>query len=207
MSEPVVIHTGSNGPDSPVALLLHGRGSNEQDISNLAQHLAPEFSYYAVRGGVTVGPGAYAWFENRGIGRPTPESMRHELDWFRTWLDAEVGLTRKVIPIGFSGGAAFAGGLILDDPKRFAGAAVLYGTLPFEAGVPTTPGHLTGVPIFHAVGQMDTVIPAELLLRSYEYLSGDSGADLTYLATAVGHGIDPNIIPQLVDWMRKIIQN
>ena len=29
-------------------------------------------------------------------------------------------------------------------PDRFAGAAILYGTLPFDAGVPTTPGRLAG---------------------------------------------------------------
>ena len=204
MSEPIVLHAGSTDPNAPVALLLHGRGSNEQDIINLAQHLPAEFSYFAIRGGVTVGPNAYAWFENRGIGRPTPESLRHELDWFRGWLDPLVGFDRPIIPIGFSGGAAFAGGLILDAPERFAGAAVLYGTLPFDAGVPTTPGRLTGVPIFHAVGELDNVIPAELLSATHDYLSGPSDATLTYHSTHVGHMIDPVIIPEITEWMRTV---
>lgn len=45
--------------------------------------------------------------------------------------------------MGFSGGAAFAGGLLLDNPTRYAGAAVLHGTLPFDAGlsVATTRSH------------------------------------------------------------------
>jgi phospholipase/carboxylesterase len=201
MSEPVVLDAGSTDADAPVALLLHGRGSNERDIINLAVHLPAEFSYYAIRGGVSVGPNAYAWFENRGIGRPTPDSLRHELDWFRSWLDPLVGHGRPVIPIGFSGGAAFAGGLILDAPDRFAGGAVLYGTLPFDAGVLTTPGRLEGLPVFHAVGQLDNVIPAELLALSYEYLAGPSGATLTYCSTQVGHMIDPMIIPDFSEWM------
>ena len=202
MSEPVVLHAGSAEVDAPVVLLLHGRGSNEQEILNLAPHLPAEFSYYAIRGGVTVAPNAFAWFENRGIGRPTPESLRHELNWFRNWLDPFVGPERVVIPLGFSGGAAFAGGLLLDAPNRFAGGAVLYGTLPFDAGVPTSIGRLRDLPIFHAVGQLDNVIPAELLSLSYDHLAGPSEAVLTYRSTQVGHMIDPLIRPDLSEWLR-----
>ena len=74
---------------------------------------------------------------------------------------------RPVIVVGFSGGAAFAGGLILDDPARYAGAAILYGTLPFDAGVPTTPGRLTDLPVLVAHGDADVVIPGELLERTW----------------------------------------
>jgi phospholipase/carboxylesterase len=34
---------------------------------------------------------------------------------------------------------------VLDDPGRYAGTAILYGTLPFEAGVPTRPRRSTDV--------------------------------------------------------------
>lgn len=78
---------------------------------------------------------------------------------------------------------------------------MLYGTLPFDVGVPTTPGRLEGLPVFHAVGQLDIVIPAELLALSYEYLAGPSGATLTYRSTQVGHMIDPMIIPDFSEWM------
>ena len=71
----------------------------------------------------------------------------------------------RVVLIGFSGGAAFAGGLILDDPARFDGAAILYGTVPFDAGVPVTAARLSGLPVFVAQGEQDTVIPRDLLDR------------------------------------------
>lgn len=202
MSAPHYLQAGSTVQNAPVVLLLHGRGSNEQDIISLAPLLPAEFSYYSVRGGVTIGPNAFAWFENQGIGRPTPESLRQELNWFRSWLDLSISPERPVVALGFSGGAAFAGGLLLDDSERFAGAAILYGTLPFDAGMPTTVGRLLHVPVFHAVGELDTVIPADLLTRSYEYLVHESEADLTYHKTRVGHMIDPEIVPQLARWLR-----
>jgi phospholipase/carboxylesterase len=106
-----------------------------------------------------------------------------------------------VILIGFSGGAAFAGGLILDDPERFAGAAILYGTLPFDAGVPTSPDLLQGVPMFVAQGDADTVIPAELLDATWRYLGAESGADTTAVRSAGGHSLDAGTAAALAEWV------
>jgi phospholipase/carboxylesterase len=36
------------------------------------------------------------------------------MDWFRAWLDDAAPGDRPVALVGFSGGAAFAGGLVLD---------------------------------------------------------------------------------------------
>ena len=138
---PTVAWHGAADPSAPLVVLLHGRGSKEADIIGLADHLPAGPAYAAVRAPIGEG-GGYAWFANRGIGRPVAESLRETMDWFRAWLDQTASTSRPVVLIGFSGGAAFAGGLVLDDPDRYAGAAVLYGTLPFDAGVPTTPGRL-----------------------------------------------------------------
>ena len=142
-ADPVVAWRGSNDATAPLVVLLHGRGSNETDIMGLADDLPSGARYAAVRAPIAEG-GGYAWFANRGIGRPVTESLRSTMDWFRVWLDNAVSEDRPVVLVGFSGGAAFAGGLLLDDPARYAGAAVLYGTLPFGAGVPTTPSPATG---------------------------------------------------------------
>ena len=94
------------------------------------------------------------------------------MDWFRGWLDDVAPAGRPVLLVGFSGGAAFAGGLVLDDPARYAGAAILYGTLPFDAGSRPTPGRLADLPVFVAQGDADHVIPRELLDRTWAYLLG-----------------------------------
>src|SRR4051794_22961 len=132
---------GATDPTAPLVVLLHGRGSNEADIIGLAAHLPVGPAYAAVRAPIAEG-GGYAWFANRGIGRPVAVSLRETMDWFRGWLDDVAHPNRPVILVGFSGGAAFAGGLILDDPARYAGAAILYGTLPFDAGLATNAGQL-----------------------------------------------------------------
>jgi len=201
-SPPVVVYRGGTDPAMPLVVLLHGRGSNEKDILALAEHLPAGPTYAAVRAPIAEG-GGYAWFANRGIGRPVAESLRSTMDWFRAWLDDVAPPERPVVVVGFSGGAAFAGGLVLDDPARYSGAAVLYGTLPFEAGVPTTPARLAGVPVVVAQGEYDTVIPRELLDRTWHYLLGESGAPTIARRDPVGHGIAAEALATLGGWLQE----
>ncbi|HEX2075863.1 MAG TPA: luciferase family protein [Geodermatophilus sp.] len=201
-AQPVVATAGSTDPQAPLVVLLHGRGATEDGIIGLAGALPAGAAYAAVRAPIAEGPG-FAWFANRGIGRPVAESLRATMDWFRRWLDGVAPAGRPVVLIGFSGGAAFAGGLLLDDPGRYAGGAVLYGTLPFEAGVPTTPGRLAGVPMVVAQGEHDTVIPRELLDRTWHYLLGESGAPTIARRDPVGHTVSSVAVATLAGWLQE----
>ncbi len=202
--EPVVAWRGATDPDAPLVVLLHGRGSNEADIVALADHLPDGPAYAAVRAPIGEG-GGYAWFANRGIGRPIAESLADTMAWFRNWLDDTAPTERPVVLVGFSGGAAFAGGLILDHPDRYAGAAILYGTLPFDAGVPTTPGRLAGLPVLVAHGDADMVIPRDLLERTWTYLHGDAGSATTGVRDPGGHGLTVPVVDQLSRWLADVI--
>jgi len=201
---PTVAAQGSTDPSAPLVVLLHGRGSNETDIIGLAGGLPAGPAYAAIRAPIAEG-GGYAWFANRGIGRPVAASLRETMDWFRTWLDENASAGRPVVLVGFSGGAAFAGGLVLDDPDRYAGAAVLYGTLPFDAGVPTTPGRLDGVPVLAIHGDQDQVIPRELLDRTWTYLTDEAGADTTAVRDPGGHGISPGALVEVRRWLESTL--
>lgn len=198
---PIVATYGSTDETAPLVVLLHGRGSNEQEIISLAPHLPEGLMYAAVRAPIGEG-GGFAWFANRGIGRPLAESLRSTMDWFRQWLDSVAPAGRPVTVVGFSGGAAFAGGLILDDPSRYAGAALLLGTLPFDAGLPIEPAQLAGLSVFVAQGERDNVIPRELLDRTWKYLTTESGAETTTHRDPGGHEITAETLASLIEWLR-----
>lgn len=197
---PVVATYGATDPSAPLVVLLHGRGSNELEILGLAAHLPSGPAYAAVRAPIAEG-GGFAWFANRGIGRPLADSLRSTMDWFRTWLDDVAPAGRPVVLVGFSGGAAFAGGLVLDDPARYAGAAVLYGTLPFDAGLETVPGRLAHLPVFVAQGEDDHVIPRELLDRTWDYLLAESGAPTVAQRQPGGHQLTVSGVRDLGEWI------
>jgi phospholipase/carboxylesterase len=206
LTAPVVARVGAGRDDRPLVVLLHGRGADESSMVALAESLESALpgraEYAAVRAPLAEGAG-FAWFANRGIGRPLPESLRSTMDWFRTWAD-QAG-ERPVVLVGFSGGAAFAGGLALDDPARWAGLAALLGTLPFDAGVPTEAGRLEGLPVLVAQGEQDRVIPAELLARTWEYLRGASDARTTSHRDAGGHLLTAGTVRALVGWLDEVL--
>lgn len=120
------------------------------------------------------------------------------------WRGEQGGERPLVVLVGISGGAAFAGGLVLDDPSRYAGGAVLYGTLPFDAGVPTEPHRLTGVPVLVARGDADNVIPRELLDHTWTYLHGDAGAAVEGIRSPGGHGLTPQVVETLAGWIARV---
>jgi phospholipase/carboxylesterase len=197
---PAIVTRGSTDPDAPLVVLLHGRGSDERAIIGLADLLPEGPAYAAVRAPIAEG-GGYAWFANRGIGRPIAESLDATITWFRHWLDAIAPAGRPVVLVGFSGGAAATGGLLLADPQRFAGAAILYGTLPFDAGLDTDPGALADAPVFVAQGDADAVIPLDLQQRTWAYLHGDSGAQTTSHRDGGGHGLTQPALDALREWL------
>lgn len=200
---PVAVTTGAGDPSAPLVVLLHGRGSDESSILSLAPHLPVGPTYAALRAPIREG-GGYAWFANRGIGRPVAESLTETMTWFRQWLQGVAPSGRPVVLIGFSGGAAFGGGLLLSDPQRYAGAAILLGTLPFDAGVPVSTGRLVDKPVFVAQGDQDVVIPRELLDRTWTYLHDESGATVTARRDPVGHSLTNATVDALGTWLAGV---
>jgi phospholipase/carboxylesterase len=201
---PVVATAGATDPAAPLVVLLHGRGSHEHEILGLSAHLPVGPAYAAVRAPIAEG-GGFAWFANRGIGRPVAGSLRSTMDWFRSWLDDVAPAGRPVVLVGFSGGAAFAGGLVLDDPARYAGAAILYGTLPFDAGLATDADRLDGLPVLVAQGDGDHVIPRELLDRTWDYLRDESGAATVARRQPGGHQLTAETVRELGGWIAGLV--
>ena len=202
---PVVVSKAGDDLAYPLVVLLHGRGSDEKEIIGLANYLPVGPSYVALRAPIAEGDG-YAWFANRGVGRPVSESLRDTMAWFYSWLESVAEPSRKVMLVGFSGGAAFAGGLILANPNRFAAAAILYGTLPFDAGLKVAPGQLAGLPVYLAHGDQDRVIPRELLRRTWQYLTSEAGAVTTAIHGPGGHELSPEALSKLDEWIAQLLE-
>ncbi len=197
---PVVAWRGSQDPTAPLVVLLHGRGSHEEDIVRLADLLPEGNAYAAVRAPISEG-GGFAWFANRGIGRPLAGSLADTIGWFRDWLDMTAAPERPVLLVGFSGGATFAGGVALADPHRFAGLATMYATLPYDAGLPVEAHRLDGLPVLVIQGESDQVIPTELQRASWDYLHDDSGAEVTGRRSPGGHALTSEDVAVLGTWI------
>jgi hypothetical protein len=86
-AEPVLTRRGATDPEA-LLVVLHGRGSDEEQIATLVGHLPRRLAYAAVRAPIAEG-GGFAWFATRGIGRPVAESLG------RRWPGSGSGSTPK----------------------------------------------------------------------------------------------------------------
>jgi phospholipase/carboxylesterase len=205
--EPIAVwrRPAKRGPTTPLVVLLHGRGADEHDLIDLAAELPRGSAYVSLRGPLPLAEGGFRWFEDRGVARPLAASLQSAVDGVRAFIDgpATTGYDRRhTYLLGFSAGTMLAGALILGEPERFAGAALLSGALALDTGV-ATPRRLAGMPVFFAHGSEDTQIPRELVAQTARYLRDASGAHLTERTYPCGHSIVRREIDDLAGWFAE----
>jgi phospholipase/carboxylesterase len=199
---------GAQAKRPPLAVLLHGRGADEDDLFSLAPAIDSRIAVASVRAPLPTDEGGYTWSESRTPGRYIGESLRASLTWLQTWLDSLTnGRTepQDVYLLGFSAGMAMASALLLDEPARYAGAILLSGTLPFDTDLPITKNRLAGVPVFHGHGSFDRVIPADLVTRSARYLRESSGARIETRRYPIAHEIGDAEMADINAWLERCV--
>jgi phospholipase/carboxylesterase len=187
-----------SGRSTPLVVFLHGRGADEHDLIDLADQLPRGFAYASVRAPVAVSGGGYTWFENTGPARPIAASVRQSAGGLRAWLDRTTSAPCYLF--GFSAGMMMAAALALDDPGRYSGAVLLSGAIAFDAGIPTPPQRLAGLPVFYGRGTHDTMIPTDLVRRTTAYLRDLSGATLTAREYPHEHAISNREMADIAAW-------
>ena len=178
-----------------------GAARTSSDILGLAGHLPSGPSYAAVRAPIVEG-GGFAWFANRGIGRPVAESLPAT-----PWTGSAAGWTTSPRPAGRCCWSASAAGLrspavwCWTTRRATSAPRSCYGTLPFDAGLATDAGRLANLPVFVAQGDGDHVIPRELLDRTWDYLLAESGAPTVAQRQPGGHQLTADTVHELGDWI------
>ena len=165
-------------------------------MAALVPSLPSDIRYASLRAPYLTGR-RYGWFAQ---GHPFGRTV----EWFEGWLDTVASEHRPIVLVGFSAGAAFAGGAILVNPDRYRGAAILCGTLPFEAGLATPPNRLKNKRIFVAHSLDDPVMPHDLLDRAWDYLTTDSGAVTQAEKYQCGHEVTHEALMDLAAWLRAV---
>lgn len=201
MIEQVAWHPEPPRRVGTLVVALHGRGSDEGAWATADTWLPDGVTVAALRGPVALDSG-FTWFDNRGIGRPLTDSIQATNAAILSWLDEHAGGFERVVLLGFSGGTAMAGGLVVSAPHRFTAAVLLSGTLPWDSGYALVDGCLTGVPVFWSIDPQDTMIPRELVERSEHWLREHSGAVLTeHTYQDIGHSMSPEQMRDIADFI------
>jgi phospholipase/carboxylesterase len=197
----------SAGPP-PMLLLLHGYGSNEQDLFGLAPYIDPRFLIISPRAPSSIMPGGYAWFEigwtatGITIDPPQAERSRKQLVGFIAEALAAYDSDRaRVYLAGFSQGAIMSASVALTEPEVIAGTVLMSGRVPDEIRPAIAPAdRLAGKPFLVVHGTADTVLPIQNGRASRAILSTLPIA-LTYKEYPMGHEINAQSLADVTAWL------
>lgn len=172
-----------------VILFLHGFGSNENDLSSLAEPLGFKLPWASLRAPLELGNGGAAWFQITIPGVPDAAPVEAATAAIWAWIDENVDAGTKVIPIGFSQGGLMASQLLRTRPERVVattilGGFVLGGEQPADARLAAQ-----RPAVFWGRGTEDRVIAPVAIARTTDFLPQHSSlTERTYPGLA--HGIN-----------------
>ena len=149
-------------------VLMHGVGSNEDDLFGLADFVPAPFHVLSLRAPFVLGPGSYAWFEfsiesdgSRRIDATQEARSREAVVRTVQAACAQLGVPpERVVLGGFSQGGIMALSLLRTQPAMLRAAMVMHSRLlPEVDGLAAQPEALQGKALWVSHGQQDGVIP------------------------------------------------
>jgi len=202
-----------DGPP-PLLLLLHGVGSNEYDLFELAPYLDGRLLIISARAPYTLGRDSYAWFEVNFTGQGPvihPEQAEASRKKLITFIDEVVKAygadARQVYLMGFSQGAIMSASVALTSPALVAGAVLMSGRiLPQIEPLIAAPEKLRNLPLLVVHGTADAVLPISHGRASHKRLS-ELPVDLLYREYPMGHEVSQESLADVVAWLKARLDN
>lgn len=201
------------GAASPwLLVLLHGVGSNEEDLFGLASHVPAHFHVVSLRAPNVVGHGSYAWFQfgvspqgQRVIHQAQEAASRRLLGETLASLSRQLGVPpERVVVGGFSQGGIMSLSLLLTQPQLVHGAMVLHSRLLDEVLPFVAPGaQLQGKQLWVSGGSRDQVLPIahSRLIREH---AQKLPLTLRYTEFPNAHEITPDELTGAMQWLGQL---
>ena len=198
----------AGGDPEGALVLLHGRGTSEDDLFPMLDELDPDRRLVGVtpRGPLELPPGGAHWYIVRRVGFPDPSTFGPVLEQLRGWFDAlpdalGVPLERTVLG-GFSQGAVMSYALGLEKGRPHPAAIVA-----LSGFVPTVEGweldeELDGYPAALGHGTFDPIIEVGFGREAKERLE-KSGAEVMWRESPVQHTIDPDYLREVAGFVAR----
>jgi len=199
--------------ERPLLVVLHGYGSNADDLFGLVPHLPSSFVVAAIEGLEPAGPG-WAWFPLSadpvtGELIRDPNQAEAATGSLVAWFDAlavDYPDISSVHLLGFSQGGAMSLELLRHRPRDFDSAVVLAGfALPAESPeAHARDAVLAEVrpPVFWGRDPDDPVIAQRMIEHTRRWLP--EHADLTArLYSGIGHGINLDELEDVAQFLQE----
>jgi phospholipase/carboxylesterase len=194
---------------NPLILLLHGYGSNEEDLFSFATELPEEYYIISARAPYDMQYGAFAWYainfdadENKFSDHEQAKVSRDLIAGFIDELIQTYPIdAQKVTLVGFSQGAILSYAVALSYPEKVQKVVAMSGYLNLEiVAEDYLKNNFNNLKIFASHGTVDQVIPVEWARKTPAILE-NLGINITYKEYPIGHGVAPQNFYDFKNWI------
>ncbi|WP_445716555.1 alpha/beta hydrolase [Flavobacterium sp.] len=196
---------------NPLLLLLHGYGSNEEDLFSFASELPQDHYVISVRAPYDLQPYGHAWYaihfdadENKFSDNVQAKQSVQLIAGFIDEIVKQYPIdANNVTLIGFSQGAILSYATALTYPEKVAKIVALSGYFNQEImpEVIDTKA-ISHLKFFVSHGSVDQVIPVEWARKAKPALE-NLGLEVEYHEYPVGHGVAPQNFFDFKNWLQK----
>lgn len=194
---------------NPLLLLLHGYGSNEEDLFSFANELPEEYYVISAQAPYSLEPYGYAWYAinfdadmNKFSDNKQAMQSRDLIVKFIDELTENFLIDKDDITlIGFSQGSILSYSVALSYPEKVKRVVALSGYLNADILKENYQNNdFSKLNFFVSHGSSDQVIPVEWARKTPEFLNR-IGVKNVYFEYPVGHGVAPKNFFDFRNWI------
>ncbi len=195
---------------APLLLLLHGYGSDENDLFSFASELPEEYFIISARAPIPMQPYGNAWYaitiDYEGVKTSDNEGAKQSRDAISQFITEAVQAYDldpfNVTLLGFSQGTILSYAVALSYPEKVKNVIGLSGYINEDIINVQSNAAYAHLNIYNSHGTVDQVIPIDAARKTPNYLS-NLGIESTLNEFPVGHGVHPTNFYQFKEWLMK----
>lgn len=197
--------------NTPLLILVHGYGSNEEDLFSFSGELPDEFLIISVRAPMETGFGGYAWYtihfdNNNGKFSDIDEALaaREQLSEFIDEIQLKYNIRpNRTFLMGFSQGTILGYAVTMNYPQKVQKLIALSGYInPDLLPKELDKYDYSALDFFISHGIVDQVIPVQWASQAPLFLE-ELGIKHSYKEYPVGHGVAPANFYDLLAWIEE----
>ncbi len=198
-------NTGSN----PAIILLHGYGSNEDDLFSFAPELPDHYHIISLKAPLQMQPSGNAWYNiywdnTDGKMSDIPQAIdareliAKSIDEVVENYNADAN---NITLIGFSQGTILSFSVGLSYPEKVKNIIGLSGYINTELLIEGyEKSDFSKLNVYSSHGNIDQVLPVDWARKTKPFLA-NLGIDCAYSEFPVGHGVAPQNFHEMKEWL------
>ncbi len=187
----------------PALFVMHGMGSDEQNMLSMVNGLEEQFYIFSIRGHLEQPPG-FTFFTIEGYGKPHRAVFDYAVNKITDFIDYATGKypldVSQLYLLGFSQGAILSMTLGLTLGSRIKGIIALSGYIPMFVKEEYDVKPVNHMSLFISHGEMDQVLPYEWGVANNEYFH-ELGANVTFKTYQEGHTVSLQNFHDYTKWL------